>query len=655
MAAAGRDKSVSAHDKSVRVGRALFRSRQSSQKRPSPEKTVSRAHGRPNTRATGGSQSQEFETDSHKPSNSSKTAAARQNRRRRIAEVSIGSHDGGENGNVTKISPAPHRISLSSVGNSGRLSLPAESRNNGGYFVPGVALAIKGRSRVGNKNTSSTSSPMVAKRIGNGRRNNSINFRSRVRVTTMPNDTSRRRQNSLIIDVEAAEADHRERSKKAPSSSSDTPKTDISTPTSNDDTRKASKGKVTPKINGGRTPAGVRGRGDIRSPGVKKTPNVAKAKLETGQGSDDEENIPIPDFITQTDRYGNASTPRSADAIASARNEHPSGPQPHIHIENGKVVDETSKQIPTAGSHSDDQTQQKNGLVGDDDPCDTLLESIRMMCCCLVAENTPQVSGGGETTAVSPTPPTVSSKSEPEAKRSQYSTRGANAPMLLPTHSAALNEEIVNDENRVKLLPEHHPEDIGKKCLVLDLDETLVHSSFRAVPGADFVIPVQIEDVVHFVYVVKRPGVDEFLTEMAKHYEVVVYTASLNKYADPLLDLLDPIGLIRTRLFRESCVYYEGNYVKDLSLLDRDLSQSIIVDNSPSSYIFHPENAIDCTSFIDDPEDFELDQIGRFLLGIKNIKDVRHISNMWREWPHLPVHVEDLNLDEEYGLGEENR
>ena len=70
--------------------------------------------------------------------------------------------------------------------------------------------------------------------------------------------------------------------------------------------------------------------------------------------------------------------------------------------------------------------------------------------------------------------------------------------------------------------------------------------------------------MVHFVYVAKRPGVDEFLTEMAKHYEIVIYTASLNKYADPLLDLLDPNRVIRCRLFRESCVYYEGNYVKDL-------------------------------------------------------------------------------------------
>lgn len=142
---------------------------------------------------------------------------------------------------------------------------------------------------------------------------------------------------------------------------------------------------------------------------------------------------------------------------------------------------------------------------------------------------------------------------------------------------------------------------------------------------------------MHFVYVMKRPGVDEFLVEMAKHYEIVIYTASLNKYADPLLDLLDPHKTIRSRLFRESCVYYEGSYVKDLSLLDRDLSQTIIVDNSPNSYIFHPENAIDCSSFIDDPKDRELDQIGAFLKGVKDVKDIRGVAPRWREWPDMSV------------------
>jgi RNA polymerase II subunit A small phosphatase-like protein len=142
---------------------------------------------------------------------------------------------------------------------------------------------------------------------------------------------------------------------------------------------------------------------------------------------------------------------------------------------------------------------------------------------------------------------------------------------------------------------------------------------------------------VHFVYVAKRPGVDDFLLEMSRHYEIVVYTASLNKYADVLLDLLDPHRVVRTRLFRESCVYYEGNYVKDLCLLNRDLGRTIIIDNSPASYMFHPENAIDCSSFIDDPADRELDAIGKFLVGVKDVEDVRGTVNLWRHWPNVDL------------------
>ena len=62
-----------------------------------------------------------------------------------------------------------------------------------------------------------------------------------------------------------------------------------------------------------------------------------------------------------------------------------------------------------------------------------------------------------------------------------------------------------------------------------------------------------------------------------------------------MADLLDKWGVFRSRLFRESCVFYRGNYVKDLERLGRDLRRVAIVDNSPASYIFHPENAVSAT------------------------------------------------------------
>ncbi|KAL4426656.1 hypothetical protein ABPG77_004712 [Micractinium sp. CCAP 211/92] len=147
------------------------------------------------------------------------------------------------------------------------------------------------------------------------------------------------------------------------------------------------------------------------------------------------------------------------------------------------------------------------------------------------------------------------------------------------------------------------PQDVGKKCLVLDLDETLVHSSFKPVPQPDYIIPVEIEGRIVDVYVLKRPFVDHFLRAVGSRFEVVVFTASLGKYADPLLDLLDKANVVRWRLFREACYPYEGSYVKDLQCLGRDLGQTIIVDNSPHSYMFQPENALPIGTFIDDMQD----------------------------------------------------
>lgn len=358
----------------------------------------------------------------------------------------------------------------------------------------------------------------------------------------------------------------------------------------------------------------LRGSSDIRSPGEKATPvntkdMIAVAKMND-PGADDM--VPIPDFITQTDQYGNATTPRNPFP-----NQMPMKSNALMTTNSMDNNNDKDSGYPNPDHHDHEHT---------DDPCEALLESFRMMCCCLLSDDKSDL-------------PTTK-KAERKIKRSGSKTRQRQSNL-----SASRREKKIcmllpmdpDDPNRLKLLPRIHPNDKGKKCLVLDLDETLVHSSFRAVPGADFVIPVQIEDVVHFVYVAKRPGVDAFLVEMAKYYEIVVYTASLNKYADPLLDLLDPHRVIRTRLFRESCVYFEGNYVKDLSLIDRDLSQAIIVDNSPNSYLFHPDNAIDCSSFIDDPSDKELMQIGGFLKSIKDVEDVRGICCQWKNWPDIDL------------------
>ncbi|KFY31723.1 hypothetical protein V493_00852 [Pseudogymnoascus sp. VKM F-4281 (FW-2241)] len=162
------------------------------------------------------------------------------------------------------------------------------------------------------------------------------------------------------------------------------------------------------------------------------------------------------------------------------------------------------------------------------------------------------------------------------------------------------------EEKQQWLLPPIEPRFNGKKCLVLDLDETLVHSSFKILHQADFTIPVEIEGQYHNVYVIKRPGVDQFMKRVGELYEVVVFTASVSKYGDPLLDQLDIHNVVHHRLFRESCYNHQGNYVKDLSQVGRDLRETIIIDNSPTSYIFHPQHAVPISSWFSDAHDNEL-------------------------------------------------
>jgi RNA polymerase II subunit A small phosphatase-like protein len=171
-----------------------------------------------------------------------------------------------------------------------------------------------------------------------------------------------------------------------------------------------------------------------------------------------------------------------------------------------------------------------------------------------------------------------------------------------------------------------------KHCLVLDLDETLVHSSFKPVGKCDFVLSINMEGVIHKVYVLKRPGVDEFLEEMAKYFELVVFTASLDKYANPLLDLLDPKKLITGRLFREHCSRRGQMYIKDLDRLGRSLENSLIIDNSPHSYALHPFHAVPIISWFDDPRDTELFDMMPFLRDLTKISDVSAVLDASKPW-----------------------
>lgn len=152
-----------------------------------------------------------------------------------------------------------------------------------------------------------------------------------------------------------------------------------------------------------------------------------------------------------------------------------------------------------------------------------------------------------------------------------------------------------------------------KRTVFLDLDETLVHSVAAPCPKRfDFVVHPNIHGNEMTFYVVKRPGVDQFLQKLAEKYELVVFTAGMREYATLVLDRLDIKRVISHRLYRDSCKEVNGRYVKDLSGLGRDLRRVVIVDDNPNSYVLQPENGVPVRPFIDDVEDRELGRLLEF-------------------------------------------
>ena len=97
------------------------------------------------------------------------------------------------------------------------------------------------------------------------------------------------------------------------------------------------------------------------------------------------------------------------------------------------------------------------------------------------------------------------------------------------------------------------------------------------------------------------------------------------QYADPVLDKVDVHKAVTHRLFRESCYSHRGNYVKDLSMLGRPLEDCIILDNSPASYLFNPNNAVPVMTWFNDPHDTELTDLIGFLTDLATAGDVRGI------------------------------
>jgi len=197
----------------------------------------------------------------------------------------------------------------------------------------------------------------------------------------------------------------------------------------------------------------------------------------------------------------------------------------------------------------------------------------------------------------------------------------------LPQHTTDFLSSVPPHRPLVELplLPKYQRKD---KTLVLDLDQTLVHSTLTTMNQPDYTMEINVPDTgLRTVYVKLRPYLLKFLKFASSLFEVVVFTASPTVYANRVLDRLDPHHeLIDHRMFRHHCHHHhhhKAHYIKDLCALGRDLSKVVIIDNSVEAFAFQLDNGVLIEDFLGSPEDTALLRMEEFLVKLAQAKDAR--------------------------------
>jgi len=172
-----------------------------------------------------------------------------------------------------------------------------------------------------------------------------------------------------------------------------------------------------------------------------------------------------------------------------------------------------------------------------------------------------------------------------------------------------------------KLLPVIDP--APPYTLVLSLEDLMIHSEWTRKDGWRMA---------------KRPGIDYFLRYLSQYYELVIFTTLPFAQADPVIRKLDPFRIVMWPLFREATRYEKGEYVKDLSYLNRDLSKVILIDTKASHAAHQPGNAIILPPWKGDPKDRDLVALIPFLehIATVGVADVRPVLASFKD-KHIPA------------------
>ena len=167
--------------------------------------------------------------------------------------------------------------------------------------------------------------------------------------------------------------------------------------------------------------------------------------------------------------------------------------------------------------------------------------------------------------------------------------------------------------------PEPKP---GMKTLLLDLDETLIHTAcYKPDPKIEY---FKLPNSTDYVYL--RPGVREFMKYAYENFDLFIYTASVQSYADYIIDRICPQIPSDHRFYRDSC-FPDGEYVKkDISIVKRNENDLIMVDDNYGVFLSNRVNSLMIEPFKGYPDDtLLLKWLMPILQRCQKARDVRPI------------------------------
>lgn len=185
--------------------------------------------------------------------------------------------------------------------------------------------------------------------------------------------------------------------------------------------------------------------------------------------------------------------------------------------------------------------------------------------------------------------------------------------------------------------------------LILDLDETLIHSSkVRLGREPDF--------KVFDYYIYKRPYLDEFINEVKELYKLAIWSAAVKLYVDEIVSNLfrgeinfefvwtiDKCAIRYPNAIKELGYYDGGNtfyYMKDLKKVKKagyNLKSVLILEDQPIKVSQNYGNAIYVNPFEGHPRDKELIYLKEYLKLLNNNNDVRKIEK--RDWERKIIDI----------------